>query len=295
MTRIISIFLAAFVIGLSTLAFGQETTNLRVPDSTKMQILILQDGSELIGRITAVSDSAVTFQSALGSSNVYRARIREIREIPVASLKSGQYWFANPNATRLYFSPTARMLKKGEGYFSDYYIFFPGISYGLTDNITIGGGLSIIPGPDLTEQAYYFTPKIGLNTSEKTSLALGALVISIPHKIGDENIPTVGIVYGVGTYGGPDDGLTGGLGFGFVNNKIAHNPAVMIGGEKRVSRRVSLVSENWIFPGIDHPLISYGARFFGENLSVDLGFLNVLGSDLPFPGVPWVDFVFNFR
>ena len=32
------------------------------------------------------------------------------------------------------------MLKKGEGYFSDYELFFPGIAYGVTDNVTIGGG-----------------------------------------------------------------------------------------------------------------------------------------------------------
>ena len=226
---------------------------------------------------------------------ILKTKIREVREVPQSSVKNGKYWFENPNATRLFFSPTAHMLKKGQGYFSDYYIFFPGISYGLTDNITLGGGVSLFPGLGFDKQIYYFTPKIGLATSKNTSLALGALVISIPHKVFDENVPAFGILYGVGTYGGPDGSITAGLGFGFVDNRVANKPVGVIGGEKRISRRISFVSENWIFPKVDNPLISYGARFFGENMSFDLGFITPTGEDFIFPGLPWVDFVFNFR
>jgi hypothetical protein len=121
------------------------------------------------------------------------------------------------------------------------------------------------------------------------------LILSIPHKVDDEKIPTIGILYGVGTYGNSNSNLTGGLGFGFVNSRIAHNPAVMIGGEKRFSRGISFLSENWIFPNVDQPIISYGIRFFGEKLSADLGFFSILGKDFFFPGIPWVDFVYKFR
>jgi hypothetical protein len=68
----------------------------------------------------------------------------------------------------------------------------------------------------------------------------------------------------------------------------------MIGGEKRIARRFSLVSENWILPGVNHPIVFYGMRFFGDRLSFDLAFINSLGNGVPFPGIPYVDFVVAF-
>ncbi|MCZ6819631.1 MAG: hypothetical protein O7G31_09090, partial [Calditrichaeota bacterium] len=69
---------------------------------------------------------------------------------------------------------------------------------------------------------------------------------------------------------------------------------IMLGFERRTSRRTAFVSENWIFPGVDNPLISYGFRFFGEKIAVDLAFVNILGEDAIFPGIPYVDFIYNF-
>lgn len=70
--------------------------------------------------------------------------------------------------------------------------------------------------------------------------------------------------------------------------------ATALGGEARFSRRAAFVTENWIFPGVDQPLISYGIHFFGEAISVDLALINTLGKGMPFPGFPYIDFVYNF-
>ena len=95
-------------------------------------------------------------------------------------------------------------------------------------------------------------------------------------------------------FGTTDKSFTIGIGYGFADGDLAEKPMIMVGGETRVSRRVALVTENWILPGVDNPLISYGVRFFGEKLSVDLALLNTLGEDSLFPGFPYLDFVFNF-
>jgi len=79
-----------------------------------------------------------------------------------------------------------------------------------------------------------------------------------------------------------------------VDWEFADKPMLMIGGQTRLSRRMSLVTENWVFPGADDALISYGCRFFGETMSIDLGFLNVLGEGALFPGIPYIDFVVKF-
>ena len=88
-------------------------------------------------------------------------------------------------------------------------------------------------------------------------------------------------------------------------------PVFTISGMTRLSKRISLMSENWLstvtyneyVPETDsqkkvsdfHVLISYGFRFFSENLSFDIAFLNVPTSEeLYFPGIPYIDFVFRF-
>ena len=225
----------------------------------------------------------------MGELRIQVSSIKKIKNVPASSIKNGQYWYPNPNATRLYFGPTARTLGKGEAYFADYELFFPALTVGVTDRFTIGGGMSIFPGIGLDKQVFYLTPKVGMKASENVNFATGALLVKVP-----DVSQVVGIVYGLGTFGTTDQSVSVGLGYGFVGRHTADKPMLMIGGEKRFTRRLAFVSENWIIPGTDHPLISYGLRLIGESLTVDLAFLNTTGEDAIFPGIPFIDLVFKF-
>ena len=60
------------------------------------------------------------------------------------------------------------------------------------------------------------------------------------------------------------------------------------------AQRVSLdFAENWFYPinGETEGVVSYGLRFLGESLSVDLAWVSVLGSDI---SVPWLGFAIRF-
>ncbi len=274
--------------------YAQHIKNLTIPDSIHTQILMLKDGSKLIGRIVEIGESEIQFEMSLGKMTILRSKIKGVEVVSTSSIRNGEYWFPNPNNTRLYFAPTARNLKKGEGYFADYFFVFPGIAYGVTDNITIGGGMSIIPGVDIPDQLFYFTPKIGGEISKDLNVAVGALVATVPDSFDSDAPTTAGIFYTVGTYGTPDASVTAGIGYGYVGDEFADRPMVMVSGEKRLSRRISFVTENWMVPGVDNLIISYGVRFFSESLSVDLGLVNILGEDTFFPGIPYIDFVYNF-
>ncbi|MBC8204181.1 hypothetical protein ISS30_08160 [bacterium] len=274
--------------------YADDKISLSIPDSNHLQIVEFKDGSINMGRIVEILGDTVVFRTNYGEIRIHRNFIDKIKLVSKKNIKEGRYWFPNPNSTRLFFAPTARMLEKGDGYFSDYYLFFPGIAYGITDNITMGAGMSLIPGVEFSKQLFFLTPKVGIKAFEKFALAAGALIIRIPNGDDDDNINTVGILYGVSTYGTTDHSLTFGLGYGFENGNLADEPMVLVGGEARLTRRASLITENWIFPGLEDPLISYGVRFFGEKLSVDLALINILGEYAIFPGVPYIDFVVNF-
>ncbi|MBM4165586.1 MAG: hypothetical protein FJ218_01460 [Ignavibacteria bacterium] len=267
----------------------QSQTEIHIPDSLNIQIVTMNDGTKLQGRTVEISSSEIRFETSFGLYTIAREKISTIKEIPISLLSDGEYWFENPNATRLFFGPTAYTLKKNDGYIADYYLFFPTIAYGITDNITIAGGLSIFPGIDFNKQIFYLAPKIGYATSEDFSFAVGALFIQPP----DAN-STIGVMYGVGTYGNPYESISLGFGYGYSGNTFAKKPMVMLGGEKRISKKFAVVSENWIFPEIDVPIVSYGIRFFGESLSVDFAFITALEDDFLFPGIPYVDFAYKF-
>ena len=102
------------------------------------------------------------------------------------------------------------------------------------------------------------------------------------------------VLYGTGTWGTTDRSLTCGIGYGMVDGKIADKPMIVLGGEKRLTRRMAFVTENWIIPGVDNALISYGIRFLTEKFTTDFALLNTTGKDAIFPGIPYIDFVYNF-
>lgn len=261
-------------------------------DTSKVFVVKLSDGSSVIGRISAIHDNTFEVNTTLGIVKVPYDKAVSVKIIDPTKIRDGYYWFPNPNQTRLFLAPTGRMLEKGSGYYQNIYLFFNGVAYGVTDNISLGGGLSIFPTDDfLNDNIFYFTPKVGVNVNENVSVAAGAIIVRTP---GLDN--SVGLGYGVATLGNETGSVTAALAFPFAGDDLSNEPVLVIGGDLRVSRRMSLITENWFIPGadgVDGGLISYGIRFFGEQLSVDLAFANVTGSFV-FPGWPYIDFVFNF-
>ena len=274
---------------LGNTAEGQAASDVRsrmtIPDSAHQQIVTLTDGSTLFGRIVTVGADTVSFQTGAGTMQLSVKAIRDIRLISVEDVREGDYWFPNPNSTRLFFAPTGQQLKQGEGYVSDYELFFPGVAIGVTDNISIGGGISLFPA-SASDQIYYVTPKIGFSPSDQVHLAAGVLFAGT-------NGGTGGIYYGVGTFGDGNASLTVGGGYGFAGGKIQSKPVGMLGAEYRIARRLAVVTENYLLPVSDNNVLySFGFRFLGEKLTTDLALANVSGSDII--GIPYVDFVFRF-
>jgi hypothetical protein len=198
----------------------------------------------------------------------------------------------DPNRTRLLFAPTARPLDRGEGYFSDTELLFPGVAYGLTDNLSIGGGVSIVPGIGLDRQLFYVSPKLGFDLGRNASVAVGGLWA----KPGQEEEALV-VGYGVGTLGPVDRSLSAGFGLMHITGDDDSVPVLMLGGNVTVARHVALVAESWIDvqdPDVGRQPIGIAARFFGDKLSADVGVV-IVGEviDEGFP-LPWLSVTYHF-
>jgi hypothetical protein len=284
------------VIGTGRLA-AQQRPDTTARDSLRTHVLRTRDGSTLIGRLISETTDSVRFESNGATFTLARAQIDELRTIEPGQLRRGEYWFPDPNRTRLFFAPTGRMLAQGEGYFYDTYLLLLGVAGGVTSNFTMGGGMSLIPSDNPQNNVFFLTPKIGLVDKPNFALAAGALIGFAGFEDIDTKDRNLGILYGVGTFGSAEHHLDVGAGWGYAGGKVSGDPAIMIGGATRISQRASLLTENYFVPSVsDNGLISYGFRFFGEKLSVDLAFANAVGpnTSLVFPGVPYVAFAVKF-
>ena len=286
-------------------AFGAVAAPLALPaqapvfavatDTSARQLITLRDGSTVLGRITHAWGDSARVESMAGTLILHRANVRSVKVVAASSIHDGAYWPDDPNATRLFFAPTGRMLKKGEGYIANHWLFFMDGYSGVTDRFTLGGTMTLFPTANiLKDNAYFISPKVAITQGEHVYTAIGAWLGGAPFSDDAGAVNTFGIAYGVATWGGPDAAYTLGAGYGFAEGKLARNPMAMVGGTKRISRRLAFVTENWIFPNAqDHPLISAGFRSIGDKVSWDFGGITVLGTSTTVI-VPWLGAAWKF-
>jgi hypothetical protein len=272
----------------------RDTVVLRVSsDSASVQLLELRSGARILGRVARVTADSVEVRASYGLVTVARGEVAKARDIPVTSLHDGAYWFDAPNPTRLLFGPTGRTLARGDAYVADHWLFLVSGAYGVTDRFTLGGGMTLLPsGSFLSHNLYYVMPKFAVVQRPSFNASVGAFVGTFPTG-GRPDLNTLGIGYAAATWGDRDISVTSGVGYGFVNGRVADKPALLLGTELRFARRASFVSENYVVPSVSGAVVSYGVRLMGESLSVDLAFVNIV-PDGYFPGLPFLGMTFRF-
>lgn len=272
-------FLGALIslILFSNSLWAQETDTLPA-DTTRMLQIETRDGNTFTGRLVTENVNQITLSTQSGGLvTIDKRQITKMKDLRTTTFKDGEYWEENPNATRHFFSPAGFGLRKGEGYYQNIWIIFNSVNYGITDNFSIGGGLeafSTLAG----RPAFFITPKFSIPVAENFHTGVGAIYFLIPWI--DDDPLSLGILYGVGTFGSRDKNLTLGLGYGFANGEFAQYPTFNLSGMLRIGKNWSLVSENWFLSTEDQvvDILSIGARLIRRSFSMD--FAIVTNSDI---------------
>ena len=235
----------------------------------------LRGGSVLEGVLTTLSLENLEFETKdLGRVVVPRANLLQARSLDGPAqlgLRPGYYDIGN--GTRYFFGPSGRNLRKGEGVVQDVWLFLAGVNYGITDNFSVGGYLSLVPGVGLQNQFLLLTPKVAVPVGNKWSLGAGALYVRVPgFDDGYTDAYGVGLLYGVATHGTADHNFSVGIGYGFAGSDIGSTPTIYLAGQTRVSRRISLLSENYIVAASDGQAIFgiYGLKISWLRTSLGL-------------------------
>ena len=231
-------------------------------------VLILKNGTELRGVIIDSSESFVQLQTAL--FDIIQIQKTEIKEISHFIIKKDTIrsdgFIENPFYSRNLITETALPLKKGEGYYQNFMLIANTVSYGISDQFSIGGGLEYISlfsgeSPYLLVQAKYGISSPGDNLH----LSLGANLISEARSV---NTQLTASIFSIATYGTKNNNISVGLGYG-----LSEGVQYQIGGMIQLSRRLMLVSDHiFLTPNFLAAQVgSWTFRYFGPRFSFDIG------------------------
>lgn len=244
-----------------------------------MQVLETRDGMRLYGRVEVIDEESIQFRTLAGElMTIAGDRLEELRLVE-GRLVNGEFRLRDPHASRLFIGPTARSLRRGEGYVSLHQFTMPSLQVGVTNRVSVGAATPIFFFGE--SHPFLVTPKVQLLAREKFQVAAGTIHLL---NIGDQ--PS-GIAYGVATLGSRDNAAT--VAFGYAYAGTERRPVVMLGAEGRDGRHVKWFAESWLF-GVDDGLLTLGARILHERYSTEVGLAIPLGMNgfvLPMINLTW--------
>lgn len=234
---------------------------------------------------------------SLGTIRIQKSRIMLMRTVKREEIDNiGRKRNDNTaQLTRYFFSPNAYNLKKGEGYYQNSWIFYNQVSYGVTDQFSIGGGLvpTFLFG---APTPVWITPKFSLPiAADKVNISIGALTGGVVGDIGGGSL--FGILYGNSTFGSLDQNISVNIGYGFANEGIGtQTPVFSISGITKVGRRSHLITENYVFTSPDGnvTMISGGGRWTGDRIGIDYGLFVPIIEEFGVVAFPWLSLTVPF-
>lgn len=239
---------------------AEQSSSSTLREATRVK---LEDGATLYGVLVREDDEEVELRLLSGGTVVLqRTAIKEI-EVVEGVMKGGSFLPPDPNTSRLFWGPTARTVPKGRGYFGVYEIVAPFLTVGLTDWLTIGGGVPLIFSSDDGISAVWLTPKIRILHRENLDVSVGSFVLYEP----DSHDSFGAIHYAVMTAGDERASFT--VGAGTFQGSLDGPGVLMVGGQLRTSKSMKLMAEGYLAGG--EGFVILGPRFLGEELSADLG------------------------
>ncbi len=293
-----------FVLAISLFVLPQLKSQETV--DTALVRIETTDGNEYIGTIVSQDDQVIQLKTqTIGIISIQKSIVISVERVKKAEIRGHEYWFENPYATtRYFFNPSGYGLPAGEGYYQNAWILLNQVSFGITDNISLGVGM--VPtffftlGSGESYIPIWFTPKVSIPVKrDKVNVGVGALYLTVLGEGADG--AGLGILYGVSTFGPKDKNLSLGLGWGFSNEDgLGDRPTISVSYIRRSKPKWAFLTENYFISAGDDALVilSGGARYMAKKISIDFGgmtFIFTGGDQDIVPIIPWLSLTVPFH
>ncbi len=283
-------FLPGLLIALC-LHQGAKAQEPVLTDTAALVLVQTADGNEFMGKIRAQNAEVLVLQTeTFGELTIQKKVITSIRALKGPRKTNGRFWFDNPFASRYFASTSGYGLRKGEGDFTNGWVFMNQVTYGLSDQFSIGAGAApflLLGGPLVS----WITPKFSIPLKQdRLNLAVGGLYGYLWNDFAPDN-EDFGAVYSQLTVGSRDHNLSLGAGFAVSDGRWNEHPVISLSGAARVASRLSLISENYLIANSDGDsmlLFSLGTRFISRVIAVDAGIVTPFLFDDGLYPLPWL-------
>tara|TARA_B100000767_G_scaffold43079_1_gene37013 strand:- start:119 stop:958 length:840 start_codon:yes stop_codon:yes gene_type:complete len=267
------------IICLLTFSFNNLFSQTETDSLKQEQIVVIKmkNSDEYKGAISKRDGETIVLKTVNGEIHLITSNVISIENYDYV----GKFQFANSHDTRYFFGPSGIPIKKGKGYYQNILVTTNFVNYGVTKNISIGGGLEFISTVN-GNPIWCLTPKIGFEISENIHAGGGLLMLGTRDG-------SAALGYGVFTLGQSETNLSLGLGYGIYDGKLSDYPAIMISGTHRISNSIALLSENYVLPNSFYFGIQ-GIRLLSKKTSFDIGAMTLplLGAVISLPFVGYV-------
>ena len=268
---------------LPVAARAQTPPDIPAPSDTIYEVR-LGDGSVIFARVVELDEERVLFETVGGARlDVERTGIEGVRPARGQTV-DGEFRTEDPGGTRLFFTSTGRSLERGESYIGTYVVVLPFAAVGITDRFTIVGGAPVLFGE---LEPFYLGPKLQIIRQPEVQASIGTLAFFFDDEV-------VGVAYAVGTFGDTDEALSAGIGYFYSGDEVLNEPAFMLGGETRVSRRIKLITENYVLPDAVGVVLSGGVRIIGDRFNTEVGAMGAIADGDGGCCVPLINFSYSF-
>lgn len=245
----------------------------------------MKNGEEYKGEILEKNDKTIVLKTVNGKIDLIATNVEKIED----ESYTGEYRYDNPTPSKYFIGGSAIPLKKGKGYYNNSLLLLNSVNYGISDNVSIGGGfefVTLFQGIPL----WFVNSKVGFQVSEKIHVGGGVAVLGF---LG-EGYGALG--YGMTTFGNTEKNISIGLGYAFEkgidDDTETSPPLFMVSGIYRITRMVALMSENFILSDDDGDVLHsgiYGVRLLSRKHSFDIGVMSSFSEgggeiDLPYVG-----------
>ncbi len=231
----------------------------------------MTDGNVIDGKlIKRLGDTVVIESATLGILNLDIKNIKSIESVTADNSQNGNSWFRNIHAPHTYFGPTSFNFRKGEGYYGNILLLINQVGYGFTDNFSISAGgefFSLLDGR--LPSFFYLNPKYSFEVNKNFTLAAGVFILSLNTNFSKDKFTTTPIPYAMTTIGNRNNNLSLGVGSLFTNG--SNKNILILSGQGRLTRGISLMTENYFGGGLDFG--TSGFRFMQHDFTSNLGLL----------------------
>ncbi len=249
----------------------------------------LKDGSFLTGRKLAELDGFLIIET----ESVGTLRIDLDRIVSITENKTNLGYRPSVSDYRLWGTPTAHNMKKGEVVYRNYMIFLHGVDIGIVDHFSLGLGTELISifSFEPTFPSILALPKFTYPVAQdRIQVGLAAALINEPFST---SLVDIVMPMALVTVGSTATHFSFGAGQAFPGDRFSNPPPVaFIGGKWQFDPQYAFVSDNWVFSDGSGALTTFGVRRTGRRIHWDFILIGALSPDnspafipLPFIGL----------